>query len=188
MLSSVKEKIMEGPYNVCCVSNRTLYQKSALKLNTSSYPSQDILKIQSLYDGKEYICKTCHSEAIQGRLPCQAIVNNLNVDDIPTELGNLKKLEQTLIVHSTSYTVFEKVIVMPKGKQRKIKGAICNVPVNCHQSCKVLPSPPERSGIILLKLKRKLQFRGNAIPRLLWQLMTKLWIFHTKRLIEAAFV
>ena len=25
--------------------------------------------IQSSYDGKEYICKTCHSKAIQGRLP-----------------------------------------------------------------------------------------------------------------------
>ena len=51
---------------------------------------------------------------------------------------------------------------MPKGRQRKIKGAICNVPVNCDQTCKILPRPPERSGIILLKLKRKLQFRGHA--------------------------
>ena len=70
-------------------------------MNTSSYPSQDIFKIQSSYDGKEYICKTCHSKAIQGRLLCQAIVNNLNVDDVPTELGNLKKLEQILIAHAS---------------------------------------------------------------------------------------
>ena len=90
-------------------------------MNTSSYPSQDIFKIQSSYDGKECICKTCHSKAIQGRLPCQAVVNNLNVDDVPTELGNLKKLEQILIAQRI---IFEKVIVMPKGQQRKIKGAI----------------------------------------------------------------
>ena len=51
---------------------------------------------------------------------------------------------------------------MPKGQQRKIKGAICNVPVNCDQTCKILPRPPERSGLILLKLKRKLQFRGHV--------------------------
>ena len=68
-----KKKILEGPYHICCVCNRTLYKKSVLKLNTSSYPSQDIFKIQSSYDGKEYICKTCHSKAIQGRLPCQAV-------------------------------------------------------------------------------------------------------------------
>ena len=44
---------------------------------------------------------------------------------------------------------------MPKGQQRKVKGAICNVPVECDETCKVLPRPPERSGI-MLKLKRKL--------------------------------
>ena len=86
-------------------------------------------------------------------------MNNLNVDDVPTELGNLKKLEQILIAQRI---IFEKVIVMPKGPQRKIKGAISNAPVNCDQTCKILPRPPERSSIILLKLKRKLQFRGHV--------------------------
>ena len=51
---------------------------------------------------------------------------------------------------------------MPKGRQRKIKGAICNIPVDCDQTCNILPRPPERSGIILLKLKRKLEFRGHV--------------------------
>ena len=51
---------------------------------------------------------------------------------------------------------------MPKGQQRKIKGAICNVPVECDQTCNQLTCAPERSGIIMLKLKRKLQFRGNV--------------------------
>ena len=51
---------------------------------------------------------------------------------------------------------------MPKGQQRKIKGAICNVPVECDKTCQTLPRAPESSGIILLKLKRKLQFRGHV--------------------------
>ena len=68
-------------------------------------------------------------------------MNNLNVDDVPTELGSLKKLKQILIAQRI---LFEKVIVMPKGQQRKIKGAICNVPVNCDQICKILPRPPDR--------------------------------------------
>ena len=51
---------------------------------------------------------------------------------------------------------------MPKGQQRKVKGAICNVPVECDNTCKVLPRPPERSGFLMLKLKRKLQFRGHV--------------------------
>ena len=51
---------------------------------------------------------------------------------------------------------------MPKGQQKKVSGAICKVPVDCDQTCKVLPRPPERSGIIMLKLKPKLEFRGHA--------------------------
>lgn len=86
------------------------------------FTAQDIFKIQSSFDGGEYICKTCHSNAVQGRLPCQAIVNNLYVNDVQTELENLQKLEQIIIAQRI---VFEKVIVMPKGQQRKTKGALC---------------------------------------------------------------
>lgn len=52
---------------------------------------------QESYDREDYICKTCHSKMIQGKVPCQAVVNNLDIDDIPTELNSLKKLEQILI-------------------------------------------------------------------------------------------
>ena len=34
-------------------------------------------------------------------------------------------------------------------------------PVECDQTCNILPRLPERSGIILLKLKRKLEFGGH---------------------------
>ena len=81
------------------------------------------------------------------------------VDNIPIELSSLEKLEQILIAQRI---VFEKIVIMPKGQKRKIKGAICNVPVECDNTCKVLPRPPERSGIIMLKLKRKLQFRSHV--------------------------
>ena len=81
------------------------------------------------------------------------------VHEIPAELSSLEKLEQILIAQRI---VFQKIIIMPKGQQRKVKGAICNVPVECDETCKVLPRPPERSGIIMLKLKHKLEFRGHV--------------------------
>ncbi len=52
-------------------------------------------------------------------------------------------------VHHMAKTCHAKLI---KGQQRKIKGAICNVPVKCNETCNILPRPPDRSGIILLKL------------------------------------
>jgi hypothetical protein len=51
---------------------------------------------QSSFDSKEYICKTCHAKLLKGRQPCQAVVNNLFIDDTPTELAALEKLEQIL--------------------------------------------------------------------------------------------
>ena len=44
---------------------------------------------------------------------------NMYVDEIPTVLSSLKKLEHTIIAQRI---VFEKVVVMPKGQQKKIKG------------------------------------------------------------------
>ena len=89
------------------------------------------------------------------------MVNNLFVDETrrPTEFVALEKLEQILVAQRI---IFEKIVIMPKGQQRKIKGAICNVPVEYSQTCNVLPRPPDRSGIILLKLERKLQFRSHV--------------------------
>ena len=69
------------------------------------------------------------------------------VDEIPTELSSLEKLGQIRIAQQI---VFEKTVVMHKGQQRKIKGAICNVPVECDQTCNQLPHPPDRSCIIIL--------------------------------------
>ena len=137
-------------------------RKSVLIFNKQKYVNcniQNVFTEKLSFDKKEYICKTCHSKVIKGKVPCQAVYNDMFVDDIPTELSTLEKLEQILIAQRI---VFEKIVVMPKGQQRKIKGAIRNVPVECDKTCQTLPRAPESSGIILLKLKRKLQFRGHV--------------------------
>ena len=85
--------------------------------------------------------------------------NNLYVNEIPPELSVFHKLEQSLIAQGI---VFEKIVIMPKGQQRKIKGAICNVPVDCEQTCRDLPRPPARPGIIMLKLNRKMTFTDHV--------------------------
>ena len=57
--------------------------------------------------------------------------------------------------------VFQKIVVLPEGQQRKIKGATCNIPVNSETVCKSLPRQSEQYGVILLKLKRKLKYSGH---------------------------
>ena len=154
-ISKFQSRIEEGPYYICSVCNRLLYRKSVKLLKKKKYslvPKTLFTDIAS-FDNKEYICTTCHSKVLKGKIPCQADYNDMSVDEIPAELALLEKLEQILIAQRI---VFEKIVVMPKGQQKKVSGAICNVPVNCDQTCKVLPRPPETSGVIMLKLKRKL--------------------------------
>ena len=122
-----------------------LYKKSVKNFLSTKYPDQHYFSVQTSFDGKEYISNTCNSKVKQGKVPCQAVINNMHVDDTPVELASLEKLEQILIAQRT---VFEKIIVTPKGQQRKVKGAICNVLVECDQTSSLWPCPPERSGCI----------------------------------------
>ena len=128
-------------------------------LKENKYSIHRLFTAIKSFDEKQYICRTCHARVSKGQVPCQAVGTKLEVDRIPPELSVLEKLEQILIAQRI---VFEKIVVMPKGQQRKIKGAICNIPVECDQTCTTLPRPPERSGIIMLKLKRKMEFRGHV--------------------------
>ena len=42
---------------------------------------------QCSFDGKEYICRTFHAKLLKGQQPCQAVVNNLFVDETCEELS-----------------------------------------------------------------------------------------------------
>ena len=153
--------IREGPYYICVVCNRLLYRKTVLEFKEDKYNCSSYLFTSvTSFNGHMYICNTCHvTIKKKNKTPCQAVYNNLRVDDVPPALATLEKLEQILV---SQRIVFQKIVVMPKGQQRKIRGAICNVPVSCEETCHVLPRPPDSFGIIMLKLKRKLQFRGHV--------------------------
>ena len=135
--------LREGPYYICVVCHRLLYRKPVLEFKKDKYNSSSrLFTTVTSFNGNMYICNTCH-----------------NQEEKPPELASLEKLEQILV---SQRIVFQKIVVMPKGQQRTIRGAICNVPVSCEETCHVLPRPHGSSGIIMLKIKRKLQFRGHV--------------------------
>ena len=51
---------------------------------------------------------------------------------------------------------------MPKGQQQKIKGAICNISVQAQAVSTTLPRGMDSNGLILVKLKRKIEFLGHV--------------------------
>lgn len=58
--------------------------------------------------------------------------------------------------------LFKKITIMPKGQSPKLRGAICNVPVDCQNTTTTLPHGADSNGIIIIKLKRKLSFYGHV--------------------------
>ena len=60
--------------------------------------------------------------------------------------------------------LFKKIIVMPKGQSPKIKSSICNTPISdIVSNCNSLPRPADIIGVIVVKLKRKVEYRDHVL-------------------------
>ena len=57
--------------------------------------------------------------------------------------------------------LFKKLHIMPKGQSPKIRGAICNVPIDTIDISNTLPRQAGSNGLVIVKLKRKLEYRGH---------------------------
>jgi len=139
--------------------NRTLYRKTVKIFNSEAYKPElfHIFTDIKSFDSLKYICLTCDRHLKKGDIPCQSVWNKLELDELPHEIKLLNRLEKVLIAKRI---LFKKVSIMPK--QPKIKGAVCNVPVRADSVSKCLPQGMDSNGIILVKLKRKLIFRGHV--------------------------
>ena len=93
-------------------------------------------------------------------MPCQAVFDKTSLDPIPDELKYLKKLEKDLI---SKRIIFKKIaITHGKGEFAKIKGSICNIPIETANICNILPRPADSNGLIVVKLKQDLKYRVHV--------------------------
>ena len=152
--------IREGPYFIC---NRCLYKRSIVRFDFNSYSSlvKELVHLGSSYDGRLYICRTCHNKVKKNNVPSQAVSNRLAAELLPNEFRDLCRLERVLVAKTI---LFKKVTVMPKGQLQKVKGSICNIPISeIDNNCNSLPRPADSNGVIIVKLKRKAAYRGHML-------------------------
>jgi len=79
-----------------------------------------------VFNDKFYICHTCSKHISKNKTPCQAVSNKLELTEVPSVIKDLNKLEKVLI---SKRILFKKISIMRKGQQPKIKGVICNIPI-----------------------------------------------------------
>jgi hypothetical protein len=109
-------------------------------------------------NGKEWICHNCHRSLTKGKIPGQAKVNNLELDEQPPQLKNLSPLELRLI---SQRIPFMKIVGLPRGRQQAIHGPAVNVPAKVDTVCQLFPRLPSECQIIPLKFKRRRKYKSH---------------------------
>ena len=74
----------------------------------------------------------------------------MDLEEVPDELKDLNNMEVHIICKRI---LFMKLVKLPRGKQKGIKGAAVNVPADLGPACNLLPRIPADAHIISLKLK-----------------------------------
>ena len=164
-MNNFKAECRKQPVYICTSCHRLLWEKGVEKFQTDKYDNivtevknvvlSDKYRISSP-DGLTYICHSCHKTLKSGRIPAQSKANLMDLEDIPDELKDLNNLELHTICKRI---LFMKLVKLPHGKQKGIKGAAVNVPADLGPACCLLPRIPTDAHIISLKLKRKLQYK-----------------------------
>ena len=70
---------------------------------------------------------------------------------------------------------------MPKGKLPKIKGSLCNIPVNeVYDNCRSLPRPADSNGLLIVKLKRKAEYHSHVLSESVRPVFVKRFLKYLK--------
>ncbi|KAL3987658.1 hypothetical protein ACER0C_014773 [Sarotherodon galilaeus] len=93
-------------------------------------------------------------------MPALAVANKLELADIPAELSDLNILERHLIAKCIP---FAKIIPLPKGRQRAIRGNVVCVPSEVQETVEALPRLRINSQVMRVKLKRRLSYKGHQL-------------------------
>ncbi|KAG7455732.1 hypothetical protein JOB18_011132 [Solea senegalensis] len=87
-----------------------------------------------------------------------AVANKLELAPIPPELADLNVLERQLIA---KILPFAKIVALPKGQQRAVRGAVVCVPSEVETTVNCLPRPNPEAQLLQVKLKRHIRYKGH---------------------------
>jgi hypothetical protein len=158
------DKVNETPKHTCTICERFRFRTQVQKFNQAKYQKHsailDLCNIATEVD-EQWICIPCHQSLTKGKMPPLSVVaNNLKPINMPGELNNLNTLEQFLI---TPVLPFMKIISLPKGSQRGMHGPVVCVASEVTRTVQNLPRPIDDSGLLKVKLKRKLAYKGHHL-------------------------
>ena len=57
--------------------------------------------------------------------------------------------------------LFKKISIMSKGQSPKLKSVLCNISIDVVDICNTLPRSADSNGIVIVKFKKKLIYKGH---------------------------
>ena len=172
------ESIRDGRTYICISCHRRLYKngvhalisdwESELEDHHPGYKEKCIgpiirTKMPHLHNSKspddqssDFICFTCHTYMIKGKMAPMSNQNNLQLVDISNypEL-KLKDVENQLLARNL---IFQKIKLLPKSRWNAMIDKTVNVPIpeeEISNTIEQLPRTPKEAHVIPVQLKRK---------------------------------
>ena len=88
---------------------------------------------------------TCGKKLKKNCIPCQAVYNQLELCELLKEFRDIRRIEKVL---SARRLLFRKISIMPKGQSPKLKGALCNGPIDVVDICNIFPRPVDSMALL----------------------------------------
>ncbi|CAF4580777.1 unnamed protein product, partial [Rotaria sp. Silwood2] len=172
-LNRFRQIIQEGPDYVCISCRLALFRNQVIPFvvekyikENMSYEIKEHIQSYFMYSSsreQKWICKSCSDKIKKRQMPSRAIVNKLKVCDVPSELKKLNNLEKHLIALRLP---FMKIVNLTSGKlssrfsQKGTKGPLHCVPSDVEDTVTTLPRPVDKSMMVRLQLKRRLNYKA----------------------------
>ena len=149
-LVKFRKAILEAPSNKCFSCKKLHYGKLGETIAWDK--ANKMLEVVNLSVddsvGQLWFCNKCKKCLQQKKVPAASQFNNMKVAKVPSALRELNTLEERLIAKAT---VFMKMVILPRGGQRAVRGQVINFPSDVDGIVSHLPRPPSGEDIVYVQ-------------------------------------
>ena len=94
-----KKSTIDGPFYICVVCNRCLYKRSIIQFHEDKFEHlrSDMYTGVVSFDEEKYIRKTCDTKIRTKHVPCQSVINKLQITNLPSQSRDIRILEKVLV-------------------------------------------------------------------------------------------
>jgi len=163
-----------GPIFACICCHRMMFINQVVQVNIAALKTSCNAKSDQLFErsiavpiedkfkvlNHHYLCENCNLYLTKkGKIPPMSALNGLLLDPVPPVL-QLSDIEATLISQNI---LFLKIFELPTSRWKASSSKIVNVPIGddqIKQTMNSLPRSPSEAGVIPIRFKRKLEYKG----------------------------